>query len=259
MRFEKIVKPKNFETALKILKDDPDSVILGGTTFLRLSDKKYSTAIDLADLDLDYIIENEDNIEIGAYTSLRTIEKDTIINKHFGDLLPKAVEHIIGVQFRNNAKIGGAVFGRLGFSEIITALLVLDCELQFEENGIVPFAEFVSNWKIKRDILKKIVIKKKPGKCLYKMLRTSDADFPILSVAVSNFDEIKISVGTRPSIAKLSQEAARMINSDNSKIIEASNLIVKEFTFGDDMRASGKYREKIAPVLVSRALQEVLS
>ena len=258
MRFEKFLQPDNLQAALEILKTDSNSVILGGTTFLRLSDKKYSTGIDLSNLGLDYIKENNDQIEIGAYTSLRTIETDPIINKYFGNLIPKSLENLIGIQFRNNATIGGAIFGRLGFTEIITALLVLDCELEFEENGILLFSEFIANWKIKRDILKKIIIKKNKGKCSYKMMRNSNADFAILSVAVSNFNSIKIAVGTRPSIAKLSVKATQLINSNNNKIDEAANIIAEELKFGKDLRAEGKYRKMIVPVLVKRALLEVL-
>ena len=258
MRFEKFIQPENLKTALEILTNDSNSVILGGTTFLRLSDKKYSTGIDLSNLDLDYIKENNDQIEIGAYTSLRTIETDPVIIKYFGNLLPKSLENLIGIQFRNNATIGGAIFGRLGFTEINTALLVLNCELEFKKNGIVPFSEFISNWKIKRDILKKIIIKKNKGKYSYEMMRNSSSDFPVLSVAVSNYDGIKIAVGTRPTIAQLSVKAAQIINSDNKKIEEASNIISEEFKFGKDLRAEGKYRKMIAPILVYRALQEVL-
>ena len=258
MRFEKFVTPQDFATALDILKKDKDSVILGGTTFLRLSDKKYSTGIDLSGLGLKYVKEVDDQIEIGAYTSLRTIETDPIINKYFGKLIPRSLENLIGVQFRNNATIGGAIFARLGFSEINTALLVLDCKLEFEDNGIIPFNEFISSWKIKKDILKKIIIKKQKGKCTYQMLRNSSSDFPILSVAVSNFNGLKIAVGTRPTIAQLSVKAAQLINSNNSKIDEASALIAEEFKFGDDLRGTGEYRKTIAPVLVKRALLEVL-
>ncbi len=258
MRFDKFVQPKNLKAALEILTNDSNSVILGGTTFLRLSDKKYSTGIDLSNLDLDYIKENNEQIEIGAYTHLRTIEINPIINKYFGNLLPKSLENLIGIQFRNNATIGGAIFGRLGFTEINTALLVLNCELEFEESGLVSFSEFISNWKIKRDILKKIIIKKNKGKYSYKMMRNSSSDFAILSVAVSNYDGIKIAVGTRPTIAQLSVKAAQIINSDNKKIEEASNIISEEFKFGKDLRAKSKYRKLIAPVLVKRALQEVL-
>ncbi len=258
MRFDKFVQPDNLQAALKILKKDANSVILGGTTFLRLSDKKYSNGIDLSNLGLDYIKENDNQIEIGAYTSLRTIETNSAINKYFGNLITKSLENLIGIQFRNNATIGGAIFSRLGFTEIITALLVLDCELEFEENGVIAFGDFISNWKIKRDILKKIIIKKNKGKYSYKMMRNSSSDFAILSVAVSNYNGIKIAVGTRPTIAKLSVKAAQLINSDNKKIEEASKLVAEEFKFGKDLRAEGKYRKMIAPVLVKRALQEVL-
>jgi len=258
MRFEKFVTPQDFATALEIFKKDKDSVILGGTTFLRLSEKKYSTGIDLSGLGLKYVKEVDDQIEIGAYTSLRTIETDPIIKKYFGKLIPKSLENLIGIQFRNNATIGGAVFARLGFSEINTALLVLDCNLEFEENGIIPFNEFISSWKIKRDILKKIIIKKQKGKCSYQMLRNSSSDFPILSVAVSNFDKLKIAVGTRPAIAQLSVKAAKLINSNNTIVDEACALIADEFKFGDDLRAKNDYRKSIAPILVKRALQEVL-
>lgn len=258
MRFNNFVQPEGLHSAIEILKKDPDSVILGGTTFLKLSKKKYSQGIDLSKLGLDYIKENGDSIEIGAYTSFRTLEVDPLINKYFKNFLPKAIENLIGIQFRNNATIGGAIFSRLGFSEINTALLVLDCELEFEENGIIPFGEFISNWKIKRDILTKVIIKKPKGKCVYKMMRNSSSDYPILSVAISNFDDIKISVGTRPAIAQLSTKAAQLINKDHTKISEASQLIADEFKFGSDLRASDEYRKSIAPVLVSRALKEVL-
>lgn len=258
MKFEKFITPQDFAVALEILKNDKDSVILGGTTFLRLSDKKYSTGIDLTGLELKYVKEVDDQIEIGAYTSLRTIETDPIMNKYFGKLIPRSLENLIGVQFRNNATIGGAIFARLGFSEINTALLVLDCTLEFEDNGIIPFKEFISSWKIKKDILKKIIIKKQKGKCTYQMMRNSSSDFPILSVAVSNFDRLKIAVGTRPAIAQLSIKAAQLINSNNNKIDEAIALIAEEFKFGDDLRAKSDYRKSIAPVLVKRALQEVL-
>jgi len=259
MRFDKLVKPENLDLAGQILKDDPDSVILGGSTFLRISDKKYSTAIDLSDLNLDYIKDNQMQIEIGSYTTLREIETSSIINKYWENLLPRSLENLVGVQFRNTATIGGAICCRLGFSEIITALLVLDCELVFKEAGTVSLSDYVSNRNIKRDILEKIILKKREGKSSYQAMRNSSTDLPTLSVAVSDYAEISIAVGTRPAIAGLSQQASRLINSDRSKIAETAELIAEEFNFGNDLRSSSEYRKKIASVLVKHALTEVLS
>jgi CO/xanthine dehydrogenase FAD-binding subunit len=259
MRFEKLVKPGDLELAGQILKDDPDSVILGGTTFLRISDKKYSTAIDLSDLSLDYIKDNKTQIEIGSYTTLREIETSPTINKYWGNLLPRSLKNLVGIQFRNNATIGGAICCRLGFSEIITALLVLECELVFKEIGTVSLLDYISNRNIKHDILKKIILQKREGKSSYQAMRNSSTDLPILSVAISDYDEISIAVGARPAIAGVSEKASRLINSDRSKIAETAELIAEEFNFGNDLRSSSEYRKKIASVLVKHALTEVLS
>ncbi|MCF7858788.1 MAG: FAD binding domain-containing protein [Candidatus Cloacimonetes bacterium] len=258
MRFDKFIRPDNLQTALKYLQKDKDAVILGGNTFLRLSERKYTLGIDISNLKLDYIKESKEDIEIGAFTSLRTIETDPIINKYFSELLPESVKHLIGVQFRNNATIGGAIYSRLGFSEINTALLVLDCELEFEDHGRISFNDFISSPKIKRDILTKIIVKKQKGKSTYTMMRNANSDFSILSVAVSNFGYINIAVGNRPALAKLPEKAMKLINSDNSKLDETADLVAEELSFGDDLRAKSSYRKLITSVLVNRALRKVL-
>ncbi len=71
----------------------------------------------------------------GNNTEIIRFVIDPIINKYFGKLIPRSLENLIGVQFRNNATIGGAIFARLGFSEINTALLVLDCKLELVYYG----------------------------------------------------------------------------------------------------------------------------
>ena len=38
----------------------------------------------------------------------------------------EALRHIIGVQLRNTATVGGSVWGRFGFSDVITLLLAMD-------------------------------------------------------------------------------------------------------------------------------------
>lgn len=258
MRFEKYVRPDNLSTALDLLQADKDAVILGGNTFLRLSKIKYSTALDLSELGIDFIEEKKDVIEIGAYTSFRTIETNKVIKKYFDNLIVKSLENIIGVQFRNNATIGGSIMSRLGFSEILTALLVLDCDLEFAESGKIKLSEHLSKRKIRNDILKKIIIKKTKSKNSYQMIRKANSDFSILSVAVSRSNGLKIAVGTRPYVAKLSNSVKDLesINQDNVEKISAE--IAEEFDYGDDLRAKSEYRKAIAPVLIKRALLEVL-
>lgn len=255
MKFGKYIKVKNFEEARKILEDDKNPVVLGGTTFLRLGGQEYSTAIDLSELGLKYIRETGGTIEIGAMATLRDIEVSRTISKHFGTFLEDAVRHIIGVQFRNCATVGGAVCGRYGFSELITALSVLDCDLEFDRAGRIPFDDFISGKKLKKDILKSVFIRINNGKYSYKSQRNSDADFPVIAVAASLEDELKIAVGARPGIAKLSKEGVKHLSTDMDRGIK---LIKGEFSFGTDIRAGADYRKRVCGVLARRAVAEVL-
>jgi hypothetical protein len=59
-----------YETLVSV----PGSVVLGGCGFLRLGARKIDTAIDLSRLGLDQVTMVENTVEIGAMTSLRTIE-----------------------------------------------------------------------------------------------------------------------------------------------------------------------------------------
>lgn len=53
--------------------------------------------------------------------TLRDIEMHEGLNKEFQNLFKEAVRHIVGVQFRNCATVGGSIFPKLGFSDVLTA------------------------------------------------------------------------------------------------------------------------------------------
>lgn len=55
--------------------------------------------------------------------SLRELEKHPGLNELTGGTISNSVEHIVGVQFRNCATVGGSVFGRFRFSDVLTILM----------------------------------------------------------------------------------------------------------------------------------------
>lgn len=73
------IRPKSLEEAYELLSSNKNSRILGGGAFLRLGSKRINTAIDLCDLDLNYIKETDEGIEIGAMTTFRDLEKNQIL------------------------------------------------------------------------------------------------------------------------------------------------------------------------------------
>ena len=70
------------------------------------------------------------------------------------------MRHIVGVQFRNQATVGGSIYGRFGFSDVLTAFLALDTYVELYDGGRICLAEFAKK-KPDNDLLLFIVVKKK--------------------------------------------------------------------------------------------------
>lgn len=256
-----LAQPDTIEEAYRILTANKSNTVLGGCAFLRLGSGKINTAIDLSNLNLNYIKELDDEIEIGAMTTFRDIETSPVLNQYFNGVLPGAVSDVIGVQFRNIVTIGATVFSKYGFSDLIPALLALDTEVELCKGGRMPLEEFLDK-PSERDILIKVFIKKNKRKAVYHSMRKSRSDFPILNVAVSNMDhQWLIVVGARPSRAKIAQKASEelsngLLNIEN--IENAANMAADELSFESNMRGSAEYRKAVCKVLVKRAVTEVL-
>ncbi|HSH35213.1 FAD binding domain-containing protein, partial [Schnuerera sp.] len=97
------IAPKTIEEAYELLIARKNNLILGGCGFIKLGSRNINTAIDLCNLSLDYIVENEEEILIGADTTLRQLEINNIIKNHCGGAISQGVSYIVGVQFRNMA------------------------------------------------------------------------------------------------------------------------------------------------------------
>ncbi|MBF4692635.1 FAD binding domain-containing protein [Fusibacter ferrireducens] len=264
------VSPKTIEEAYQIANEKINNRILGGGAFLRLAhDLTIDTAVDLSLLELDEICETEQHFEIGAMTTLRQLETNKSLNDAFENIFRKSLENIVGVQLRNIATIGGTVFAKYGFSDLITALMVLETSLVFYKKGEIALSEYLktprAHKRDAKDILIKIKIMKQPIKCSFQMLRNSSSDFAIINAAVSKVDgRYKIVVGARPGVSNFALEAMSIINDKkevNPENIEGQELILSAVSdnliFGTNRFGSQSYRQAMSKVLVKRAIREV--
>jgi CO/xanthine dehydrogenase FAD-binding subunit len=258
--------PETLEEAYTILKSRKGNQILGGCAWLRLGKKRINIAVDLSKCGLDYIREDENQIEIGAMTSYRSVETSDILKKYFNGTVADCVSSIIGTQFRNTVTVGGSVYGRFGFSDFLTPLITLDTYVVLYKKGSVPLATFMT-MPYEKEIIEKIVIVKDGRKASYQMFRNSRADFPILNLAVSKDTEGRfiVTVGARgPKAVRADQTAAYLTsalseeNGDIEKVIkQAGELLTEEVSFTDNMRASAEYRKILSKVLLKKAVMEV--
>ncbi|SHJ93535.1 FAD binding domain-containing protein [Desulforamulus aeronauticus] len=258
---EQVLQPETLEEAYQALHGNISNTVLGGCAFLRLGSKKIATAIDLSELKLDYILEPGKEIEIGAMTTFRTVETHPTLHQLFNGVLPKSVSNIIGVQFRNVVTVGATVYSKYGFSDLLTALLALDTEVELYKGGRLPLEEFLQK-SFPKDILTRLFIQKNARKASYQSMRNSLSDYPILTIAVSELNQRwRIVVGARPLRAQLASKASEALS--NSKLTaedieQSASLAVEELSFGSNIRGSAEYRKAMCKVLVKRGIMEVL-
>ena len=127
-------KPATLEEAYK-LNQARSSRVMGGMMWMRLGKAHVKTLIDLSGLGLDEIHDEDNVIKIGAMCTLRQVEECEALKELFGDGIAESIRHIVGVQFRNQATIGGSIYGRFGFSDVLTAFLALDTFVELYEIG----------------------------------------------------------------------------------------------------------------------------
>lgn len=251
----------SLEEAYKMLQKRRINTLLGGGAFLSLGSKRIGTALDLSGLGLDYINDLVDAIEIGAMTSFRQIETSKLLQENFSGILPHAVSTIGGIQLRNIVTAGATVYSRYGFSDFLTALMVLDADVVLFQKGRISLDKFMKDGS-PRDIVIKIILPKSELTAAYKSLRNSTSDLAILNAAVSRKGSTwRIAVGARPQRAALAVAAAEYLANNPltpESIQHAAQLAAQELVFGTNLRAGREYRQEICQVLVKRAVMEVV-
>lgn len=261
MIIKEYFKPTNLKEAYSLV-EEKNAVIFGGGAFVRLGAKEIDIAMDLTNLNLDFIEEKEDIIEIGSMTTLRKIEIDTVMKNNFSGMVSDAAAAIMGVQLRNIATVGGTVYGKYGFSDFNTALLALDTYVELFKGGRVSLKDFLQDKKRVKDIVTKIIIKKDNRKAVFQSLRNTSTDYAILNVAVSRVEKkFNIAVGARPSAATLALKAMVFMGKaelNEESAARAGEIAAENLNFGNDLRGSAEYRKEVCKVLVKRAIMEVI-
>ena len=226
------------------------TVIVAGNMWLRMCGMRRQTALDLSALGLDFIKEDEQGFTIGAMTTLRTMETHPALNAAFGGVFARALEPIVGTQFRNGATVGGSVFSRFGFSDVSTLLLAMGAKVVTHARGEVPLDEFQKE-KWDRDILTAIRIEKGRSAAI-ESVRLSKTDIPVLVCAASADERgVRVVLGSRPARAVIVAEDAKPEELDYMRM-------AADVPMGSNARASEAYRRKVAPVLMERAVQACL-
>lgn len=255
LEIKQYVKPQTLQEAYDLIQNRKN-VLIGGMLWLKMQNRSVECAVDLCDLGLDTIEETDDEYRIGAMVNLRQLELHEGLNQYTNGALKESLKHIVGVQFRNLASVGGSIFGRYGFSDVLTMFMALDAYVELYHGGIIPICEFAA-MKPSLDILVRVIVKKTPLKVVYMSQRNTKTDFPVLTCAISQIDDTyRCVIGARPLKAKEVEDNDILKDGINETSIDAySQKVLENMTFGTNLRGSAEYRERIAKVLIKRCLK----
>ena len=249
------MRPQSLEEAWELNQKKRNRVV-GGMMWLKMGKHSFNTAIDLRDLGLDAIEETEGEFRIGAMVSLRQLEAHPGLAAYSNGAVAAALKDIVGVQFRNGATVGGSLWRRMGFSDVLTLFVAMDASVELYRGGIVPLEEF-AGMRYDNDILVRLIVKKTPGVFAYRAVRKQRTDIPSLNcVAACVAGEYRVCVGSRPSRAVVLRDEQGVLAGGVTEgaaqafaAYAADNVVVS-----GNMWGSAAYRRALVPVLVRRAL-----
>ena len=249
------MRPQSLEEAWELNQKKRNRVV-GGMMWLKMGTHSFGTAIDLCDLGLDAIEETEGELRIAAMATLRQMEKHPGLDVYSCGAVKAALRDIVGVQFRNGATLGGSLWRRMGFSDVVAIFLAMDSSVELFKGGVVPLEEFVC-MPYDNDILVRLIVKKRPGAFAYQAVRKQRTDLPTLNCMAAKLgDEYRVVVGARPGRAVLLRDDQGILASG---VTEANAAAFADHVAGSiyvsgNMWGSAEYRRALAPVLVRRAL-----
>ena len=174
------------------------------------------------------------------------------------------------------ATVGGSIWGRFGFSDVMTIFRALGAKVQLHKAGIMDLDEFAALPRTTRDVLVSVIVPKNAKGVVYLSQRNQSTDFPVLTCAVANRNGRYVAViGASPYMAepvwdedgildcladaKTDGNAALTDNSEtNAKIDKFAEYVAEHIRFGSNIRAGAEYREIICRVLTRRAVAQSL-
>lgn len=254
MTIREYKRAESLEEAWRLNQKRPNRV-LGGMIWLKMENINVGTAIDLSSLGLDTIEETDDGFSIGAMVTLRQFELHPGLAAYTDGAVRESVRHIVGVQLRNLATVGGSIYSRFGFSDVLTMFLALNASVELYKGGVVPLAEYAQR-PYDRDILVRVLVPKENARFVYQSVRNSQTDFPVLTCAAAKLADgsIRAAIGARPGKAVLYTAVPEAGETAEEFAARFAAEVKADIKTESNLRGGAEYRRHLAGVLTKRAV-----
>ena len=273
-------QPTTLQEASRLLKDKGSGgrFLAGGTDLLIAIKEKGLIPKYVVDLKkvpgLSGIRENADgSITIGALTTMREIETDSLLNKKYPFLCQSAAE-VGSIQIRNRATVGGNMANATPSADVAPSLIALNATAKIVDAGgerIVALEEFFrgpgQTIMNPHEILTEIIIPKTSQQLVGEYIKFSPRDMMDLAyvgVAVAyNIAADKRCIGVRIVLGAV---APTPIRARNAEALLEGHLLTQELAAKvgavaaqeskpiSDVRSSADYRRAMVGAMTKRAL-----
>lgn len=254
LTLDAILRPSSLEEAHALAKSRA-SVVLGGAAFLRLGHRRVQKGIDLSRLGLDTIEEDDNVLSLGAYVTYGDLSRHPLTRAYAEGALVGATDHIIGVQFQNLVTLGGSVWGRYGFSDILPLLLALDAKVCLYPDGECFIEDFLCAPPKRGRILTHVLLPKDPPKVYTRHFRRSTSEFPYCVIAYVK-ETNRLAIGARPERAIFAPKTEKVLRETPEDLKAIERALDEEVIFGTNARAGGEYRKLLCRNLLAQIGRE---
>ncbi|MCX6027305.1 MAG: FAD binding domain-containing protein [Chloroflexi bacterium] len=262
-----VVKPSTMREALRILaRPSPRALPLGGGTHLALHPAAAKVLVDLSGLALAGIRVKGGRCEAGAMTTLAQIASSSRLPA----ALRTAVRRETNRNLRQQATLGGALAVREP-GPLLACLLALGAEVALEPEKV---GEGLDRWLRRKvtgrrsvQLITGVSWDSKPSLACADVAR-SPMDRPIVFAAAAAMVEggrlssvrVVLTGAGQPLVPQM--KAARILEGASAvdigdRMMAAAGMLAVDWV--DDIRGTAEYRAAVAPVLVRRALAQLLS
>ena len=272
-------RPEDVGAAIGLARDfGPEARYLaGGTDLIIQVNRGHRTSSDLIALDrlavLSGIDERPDRVEIGALTTMKTIECDARLRGPLG-ALPEAARVVGGHQIRNVATIGGNIANASPAADLLPVLLALDAEVELvgpEGTRRIPLGRFLRGPGVTArepsELIRRVAFGPPPANvatAFIKAGRRRAMEISIVCVAaLLAFDEhgrcreARIALGAVGPTAMRATSAEAILRGGEQSAAAfraAGAAAAADCAPISDVRASAWYRRRLVAALVPRAL-----
>lgn len=272
--------PSSVDEAVGLLAQHGPSLLVmaGGTIAMPLINEGISfpdQVMGLRHAGLGYVRGSNGHVALGAATTLSTMAMGSAGDVHI-PLLQEAAHHVGGWAIRNMGTVGGNLFAPPPSGDFAVALLALDARVRLVSargERVLPLAAFYTGFLTTAlqpdELLVEIEVPKPAGRTAYLKFGRRQANTPSVVTVAAHvvFDGAKVKqaalalngVGDHP--LRSPRAEASLVGSPLTEeaIARAGALAAEDCDPATDSIASAWYRRTMVPVIVGRALRQLVS